>query len=242
MNLKYINTKYENVRQILKEEFHMSDRLITKLKNNNSIYLNNISVGIKDETKQNDVVECKLNWEEKNDNIVPSKMNLSILYEDEWMLIVDKPPFMAIHPSCRHFDTSLSNGVRYYFDKINLKKKIRPVNRLDKDTSGIVIFAKNEYIQECLIRQMRSGIFKKEYLAIVKGILKEKHGTINAKIARKDNSIIERCISENGESAITHYKVMKEYNNYSLISCLLETRKNASNSCTYGIFRSSNSK
>ena len=72
-----------------------------------------------------------------------------------------------MHPSFNHFDSSLSNGVKSYFDKINLHRKIRIVNRLDKDTSGIVVFAKNEYIQEALIMQMKNNTFKKEYIGIL---------------------------------------------------------------------------
>lgn len=91
-----------------------------------------------------------------------------------------------------------------------LKKKIRPVNRIDKDTSGLVIFAKNEYIQENLIRQMQSGSFYKEYIAIVEGFLEEKKGTIHAPISRKEGSIIERCVNDNGSPSVTHYEVLKE--------------------------------
>ena len=101
------------------------------------------------------------------------------------MLIVDKPAGIPVHPSILHYEDSLSNGVKYYFEKIGLKKKIRPVNRLDKDTSGIVIFAKNEYIQECLVKQMKLNIFKKTYISILDGILEKDSGTINAPISRK---------------------------------------------------------
>ena len=79
-----------------------------------------------------------------------------------------------MHPSILHFEDSLSNGVRHYFDSISLKKKIRPVNRIDLNTSGLVLFAKNEYVQECLIRQMASNLFNKIYLCLVRGILAEK--------------------------------------------------------------------
>ena len=114
-------------------------------------------------------------------------------------------------------------GIKYYFETINLKRKIRPVNRLDKDTSGIVIFAKNEYIQECLIRQMKSGEFKKEYMAFLEGVIEEKVGTINAAISRKKGSIIEREISKNGDVAISHFKVLKIYENYTKVKFILET-------------------
>ncbi len=120
-----------------------------------------------------DIIEVDLDFEEDNSNIVPSNMSLNILYEDKYLLIIDKPPKMAIHPSIRHFDDSLSNGVKYYFDSINLHRKIRIVNRLDRDTSGIVIFAKNEYVQENLITQMKMDVFKKEYIGILERNIRE---------------------------------------------------------------------
>ncbi len=115
----------------------------------------------------NDIIEVDLNFIEDNSNIVPSKMDLDIIYEDEYILAINKPSGIAIHPSLRHFENSLSNGVKYYFDSINLHRKIRIVNRLDKNTSGVVIFAKNEYIQEILSLQMRNNIFEKEYIGIL---------------------------------------------------------------------------
>ena len=102
-------------------------------------------------------------------------------------------------------------------------KKIRPVNRLDLNTSGLIIFAKNEYIQENLIKQMKEKIFTKEYLAIATGILEEKEGIIDAPIARKEGSIIERCIDENGQIAKTKYEVIKEIGNNSIVKCELLT-------------------
>jgi len=104
-----------------------------------------------------------------------------------------------------------------------LNKKIRPVNRLDRDTTGIVLFAKNEYIQECLIKQMTNKSFYKEYVAILDGFLENTKGTINAPIARKDGSIIERCIDRNGTKAISHYEVIDAKNNLSLVKYILET-------------------
>lgn len=93
-----------------------------------------------------------------------------------------------------HYNNSLSNGIRFYFDKLGLHKKIRIVNRLDLNTSGLVIIAKSEYIHEAFIRQMQENKFTKEYLCLVEGILNTKDGTINLPIARKPGSIIERCI------------------------------------------------
>lgn len=226
MKLEYIVdnlTKYENVKQVLKEEFLISDRLIVKLKNSKQIYLNNEHTFVNQKLKIGDKILVDLDFKETSDNIVPTKMNLDILYEDDGLLIVNKPPFMPVHPSMDHFEDSLSNGIKNYFNSIGLKRKIRPVNRLDKNTSGIVVFAKNEYMQECLIKQMKSGSFKKEYLALVDGVIDKKMQVIDAPIARKDDSIIERCVSENGDRAITEVELLQTFDNYSLVKCNLKT-------------------
>lgn len=227
MKLSYIVTtlKYENVKQVLKEEFGISDRLLLKLKSNQKIYRNSQVVCVNEQVSLHDTIDVFLDMEEDNSNIVPRKMELSILYEDDGLLILDKPPYLPIHPSIKHYEDSLSNGVRYYFDEIALKKKIRPINRLDRDTSGIVLFAKNEYVQECLVKQMKHSCFKKEYIAVVEGMLEKKVGTIDLPIARKLGSIIERevCIDGCGENAITHYEVIKEICHSSIVKIHLET-------------------
>ena len=226
MNLSYQIDKdehYDNVLHVLKEQFLLSDRLITKLKKANKIYLNDLQTYTKKSVTVGDTVSVLIDFEEDNSNIVASNIPLNIIYEDDYLLVLNKPANIAIHPSILHFDNSLSNGVKFYFDKLGLKKKIRIVNRLDRNTSGIVILAKNEYIQECLIKQMKTNEFKKEYLAIAKGILESKSGTLNFPIARKEGSIIERTVSSDGDSAITHYDVVKEFNNLSLVHIVLET-------------------
>lgn len=226
MNLSYQIDKdehYDNVLHVLKEQFLLSDRLITKLKKANKIYLNSLPTYTKKSVTVGDTVSVLIDFEEDNSNIVASNIPLNIIYEDDYLLVLNKPANIAIHPSILHFDNSLSNGVKFYFDKLGLKKKIRIVNRLDRNTSGIVILAKNEYIQECLIKQMKTNEFKKEYLAIAKGILESKSGTLNFPIARKEGSIIERTVSSDGDSAITHYDVVKEFNNLSLVHIVLET-------------------
>ena len=224
MKLTYVNSsKYSNVKEVLKAKFSMSDRLLLKLKKLDKIYLNGNVTSVNHSVSENDLIECYLDYEEDNSNIVPTKMPLNIIYEDEAYIVVNKPAGIPVHPSMDHYTDSLSNGIAFYFNQIGLKKKIRPVNRLDKDTSGIVIFAKNEYIQECLIRQMKSKQFIKKYLAVVNGNLDNLEGTINAPIARKEGSIIERCVCETGDIAITHYKVLKREPNYDIVECILET-------------------
>ncbi len=224
MRLAYVNSsKYSNVKEVLKAEFSMSDRLLLKLKKLDKIYLNGNVTSVNHPVLENDLIECYLDYEEDNSNIVPTEMPLNIIYEDEAYIVVNKPAGIPVHPSMDHYTDSLSNGIAFYFNQIGLKKKIRPVNRLDKDTSGIVIFAKNEYIQECLVRQMKSKEFIKKYIAVVNGNLDNLEGTINAPIARKEGSIIERCVSETGDIAITHYKVLKRKTDFDIVECILET-------------------
>ena len=217
------STNFLNVKDVLKNYFGISSRLLLKLKKNNSVYLNNFICNLNDLVSVGDTVSFCLNYEEDNSNIVATNIPLNIVYEDECLLIINKPPNIAIHPSMLHYDNSLSNGVKYYFNLIGLHKKIRPVNRLDRNTSGLVIFAKNEYVQEFLIKEMQSKTFSKEYLAILEGTLDKKQGTINVPIARKKDSIIERCIDNSGDNSITHYKVLKEFDNFSLVNFKLET-------------------
>ena len=137
MELEYIvkDDRYFNIKQILKEEFNMSSRLILKLKNYKQIILNDEISYIDKKVKINDIIKLSIDFEEDNSNIVSTEMKLDIIYEDEAMLILNKPSNVTVHPSILHYNNSLSNGVKFYFDKIGLKRKIRPVNRLDRDTS-----------------------------------------------------------------------------------------------------------
>ena len=214
---------YMNLKELLKTYFQISDRLLIKLKNNRKIFVNGNFAFVNMGLNVGDNISIFIDFIENNSNIVPNAIPLDIVYEDDTLLIINKPTGIPVHPSMEHYTDSLSNGVRFYFDKIRLHKKIRPVNRLDKDTSGLIVFAKNEYIQECLVRQMKTKQFVKEYIAICDGIFDNKFGTINAPIARKENSIIERCVSEAGDTAITHYEIIKTYANYSVVKCTLET-------------------
>ena len=226
MNLEYkiIDNKFYNVKDVLKNEFHISDRLITRLKKENRIFLNNENVYVTKLVNINDEIKVNLNFEEESLNIVSTDIPIDILYEDEYLLFINKPPFMSIHPSVSHYTDTLSNGVKNYYDKIGLKTKIRPVNRLDKNTSGIVLFAKNPYIQELLISQMKTKSFTKKYYAVLEGKLEKDSLTVNAPISRKENSIIERKINfKEGFKSITHFTLIKNLNNLSLVECILET-------------------
>ncbi len=226
MLLKYIVEDNKNLRSILKDELNISSRLFNKIKNKyvfvngeHAIYYRDLNV--------NDVVEVDFSYDDDNYNNIVSNPDIKfeIVYEDDWLLIVNKGANLPVHPSLNHYDISLSNGVRAYFDKIGLNKTVRIVNRIDKDTTGLVVIAKCEYIQECLIKQMNDNSFIKEYIAIARGLV-DSSGVIDFPIARKDGSIIERCVDlVRGENAITNY-VRLNYNpelDISLVKCRLLT-------------------
>lgn len=216
---------YKTVLEVLKAELHISERLLHRLKKNEMIFLNNLPIFPYAEVHLCDEISVVIDFNENSDNILPTKMNLDILYEDDAYVIVNKSANIPVHPSMDHYTDSLSNGLKYYFESIGLGRKIRPVNRIDKNTSGIVIFAKNEYVQENLIKQMNSKEFYKEYIAVCNGIFDKKNDIICAPIARKENSIIERCVSPDGDFSITEYDVLEENldNNYSVVRCILKT-------------------
>lgn len=227
LNYKVIDNKYLNIKDVLKSHFGISDKLLIKLKKHQHIFLNGIPEYVTKPITIEDFIEIDLDFEETFDNIVKTKMVLDIIFEDDSLIIINKPAGIPVHPSILHFDNSLSNGLAYYFQEHNIKKKIRPVNRLDKDTSGIVVFAKNEYIQECLVKQMKFQKFSKEYFAILEGFLEKKSGTIRAPISRKEGSIIEREINSNGDVSITHFELVKNFSvqekQLSLVKFKLET-------------------
>ena len=213
MILKYIvkeNDTNKTINEIISQKFDFSNRLFSKLIKNKNIFVNDKNIDTRLRTNLGDKITIDLNYNEDNSNIVSKQMNLDIVYEDEEMLIINKPSGIAIHPSIRHYEDSIASGVKYYFESIGIHKKIRPVNRLDLNTSGLVIFAKNEYVQENLIKQMQTKTFMKEYFAIVTGVLENKKGIIDKPIARKEGSIIERCVSETGQRAITEYEVIRK--------------------------------
>jgi len=226
MLLKYIVGDNKNLRSILKDELNISSRLFNKIKNK-YVFVNGEHAIYYKDLNVNDVVEVDFRYDDDYYNNIVSNPDIKfeIVYEDDWLLIVNKGANLPVHPSLNHYDISLSNGIRAYFDKIGLNKTVRLVNRIDKDTTGLVVIAKCEYIQESLIKQMNDDSFIKEYIAIARGLV-DSSGMIDFPIARKDGSIIERCVDlVRGENAITNY-VRLNYNpelDISLVKCRLLT-------------------
>ena len=157
------------------------------------------------------------------DGILPTPLNIPVLYEDEDILVVNKPADMPVHPSLGNYTNTLANGVAAYLETKGESCPFRCINRLDRDTSGALILAKNALSSAILSVQMRNRQISRTYLAVVEGIPRQS-GTISAPISRAADSVIERRIDfENGESAITHYQLLEVKNNHSLLEIHLET-------------------
>lgn len=158
-----------------------------------------------------------------SDGIVPVSMPLSILYEDEDILVINKPADMPVHPSIGNYTNTLANGVTAYLDAKGEHSPFRCINRLDRDTSGALILAKNAFSAAVLSTQMRNRQIRRTYLAVVEGITPP-NGTISAPISRVDDSVIERHVDFlHGEPAVTHYERLETKNEYSLLEIHLET-------------------
>ena len=158
-----------------------------------------------------------------SDGIVPVSMPLSILYEDEDILVINKPADMPVHPSIGNYTNTLANGVTAYLDAKNEHSPFRCINRLDRDTSGALILAKNAFSAAVLSTQMRNRQIRRTYLAVVEGITPP-NGTISAPISRVDDSVIERHVDFlRGEPAVTHYERLEVKNEHSLLEIHLET-------------------
>ena len=174
--------------------------------------------------KDGDILTVHIQEPESSPNIPPVKLPLDIVYEDEDIVVVNKPAGMPVHPSLNNYENSLANGLMYYYQEQGKPFIFRCTNRLDRDTSGLTVVAKHMVSSSILSSMGMRHEITREYLAIVRGALKPSEGTIDAPIGRTGSSLIERKIDfENGERAVTHYRVVEEQNGHSLVSLILET-------------------
>ena len=195
------------------KDFGVSSALLTKLKQTeNGITLNGKFARAIDILHAGDALSISV--ENKGHMPVPLDIPLDILYEDEDLIVVNKPPFMPVHESRNHIGDTLSNAISAHIQE---DTAFRAVYRLDRDTSGIVLIAKNP-----LAAAKLAGKVKKDYYAIVKGEITES-GVIDAPIARLDSSIIKRCVDERGGRAVTHYEPVRTENGLTLLKINLET-------------------
>lgn len=159
--------------------------------------------------QENDLVEISLTELNDYSQIIPKKLNFSIIYEDEDLIVIDKPANMTVHPSVKYFENSLENALTYYFLENNEDVVCHCINRLDKDTTGLMIVAKNRFSANILSKSLMKKEIKRKYLALVQGKFENKVGCINAPIERENPDSIIRIVDfKNGKDAITNYEVL----------------------------------
>lgn len=210
----------KSIKEYLQNELGISHRTLVKLKKDSSMLLNGESVYVTKKLKAGDIFEIILK-DEESENVLPEAADLDIVYEDDYIIAVNKKAGMPIHPTKGHFTGTVANALAYYWLKKGRSIKIRPINRLDKDTSGLVFFAKNSHVQHLMSKEKSS--FEKEYIAVVEGILKYDKGIIDLPIRKEGFNTIKRIVCEDGQRAITSYKVIKKSNAGSLLSIKLIT-------------------
>ena len=192
-------------------------------KTENGILLNKEWAYVGQVLKANDQLEIRILEEASSEQIVPRQLPLDIIYEDEDLLIINKPADMPIHPSINNYDNTLANALMWYYQEKKEAFVYRCINRLDRDTTGLLIVAKNMLSGGILSDMSKKREIHREYLAIAEGKVPEE-GVIEAPIARKEESVIERCVDfEKGDPAVTHYWRMDYRNGYSLVRLKLET-------------------
>lgn len=219
--ISYTNYEDLTLKEILLDKLNFSVRSLSKMKREQSVLVNGEFKKPSVKIKKGDLIEVKI--EEDMANFEPQDLNLEILYDDFDLIMVNKPPFMVVHPTKSHYDKTIANGITDYIIKNNEKVKIRFVNRLDMNTSGLVIVAKNAYAHHTLSQDMSEDKVEKTYITVVKGLVLDNEGTINKPIYRLAEDSIKRVIDERGQASVTHYKVLERLNDATVLEVKLET-------------------
>ena len=212
-----------SIKDILRNELGFSKRLRAKLKNNPQLVrLNGVEGAGWIPLKTGD--QITIDFPQEVSNFVPENIPLDIIYEDDDLLILNKQAGIVCHPTKGHPIHTISNGVQHYIDTNKREFKIRFINRLDMDTSGVLAIAKNSHSQDAVVKQMKLNLVEKKYLAVVKGIIEEDLGTINQPIGQPDPLLVQRGVVGDGDECTTHFKVVSRYSKgYTLVELLLET-------------------
>ena len=212
------------VEQFLRRKRYSGQNLSEIKRMPKSILVNGVHYYMRQELSKGDHLQVRICETQNSEKIPPTKLPLDIIYEDEDLLVLNKPAGMPIHPSLNNYTNSMANALAYYFQSQGKPFIFRCCNRLDRDTSGLTIVSKHLVSGSILSDITKYREVHREYLAIARGSVTPSEGTIQAPLGRKEGTIIERTVDwEHGEDAVTHYKVVKEANGHSLVSLRLET-------------------
>lgn len=203
-----------------------SRSFIQGLIDSDSVIVNEKKIKSNYKLKDKDIVEVVMP-EPVELYVKPEKLDLNIIYEDKDIIVLNKPQGVVVHPAPGNYSGTLVNGLLYHCNDLSgINGVIRPgiVHRIDKDTSGILVIAKNDEAHNVLAEQFKEHSIKREYYALVEGKFSKLEGTIDKPLGRNKKDRLKMAIVEDGKRAVTHYKVLEQYNNNtSLIKCILET-------------------
>ncbi len=212
------------IEQFLRRRGYSRQNLTELKKMPDSIQVNGLNCILKKTLSPGDELTVRIQETESSEKIPAVHIPLRIIYEDEDILVVDKPAGLPMHPSMKNYHYSLANGLVWYYQQQKESFVFRCANRLDRDTSGLTVVAKHMLSANILSGMGYRHEIEREYLAIVRGNVFPPSGTIDAPLSRMEGSIIERKVDfEHGERALTHYRVVEEKNGHSLVSLRLET-------------------
>lgn len=224
---KYIVTEEDHglpVKKLVRTKFTFSSRLMTKLKKQNLIFLNGEPVQGWITPEPGDIISVKL--PEEKSEFPAEDIPIDPVYEDDDLMIINKQPGVTVHPTKGHPVHTLANGLMKYMEDTDQAFKIRFINRLDMNTSGLIAVGKNSHAQDDFIKQMQANTTRKRYIAIVNGIVEEDDFTINLPIGRPDPDDVRRYVTEDGYPSVTHVHVLERFPKepgYTMVELLLET-------------------
>jgi 23S rRNA pseudouridine1911/1915/1917 synthase len=211
------------LRTVLLNRLNVSRKLISRLKlTEQGITVNGERRYTSSKVAAGDRVEIRMQ-EEQSDDIMPQELPLSIIYEDDHLLVVNKAAGIIVHPTHGHYMNTLANAVVYHWQQTGCKSRFRPIHRLDQDTSGTLAIAKNPFVHQQVSEQMQANTVTKQYLAIVHGIMEHDAGTVNELIDRDQEQPHLRIVTPSGYPAVTHYKVERRFAAATLVRLTLET-------------------
>ncbi len=212
----------KRLRDYLRNDLRLSGRNIKRLAMDRQIFIGRKSVHLDHAIRAGEVLRLNLDREESQD-MAPVEMPLDIVYEDSSLIVVNKPPHLVVHPTRNHHEDTLTNGLLWHFRAKGDPAIVRLVSRLDMNTSGLVLVAKNQFVHSAFARVRGAERSIKTYLAITSGHWAAPSGTIDAPIHWPDPADYRRCVHELGQPSVTHYEVLDTFGDFSLVRFTLET-------------------
>ena len=210
------------VQEILTGPMSVSRRMIQRLTRAKGLQHNRRAAWLNAKVRAGDVVSARLHPAESA-GLAPVPMDLRVVYEDAEVLAVDKPPFLLVHPTSPEQDRTLAHGVAHHLAQQGVHARVHPVHRIDRDTSGLVVFAKTGHAHHRLDLQLRAGELRREYLALVDGVVEGDRGVIDAPIGRDPRNPVLRVVRKDGDPAVTRWEVAARYPTATLLRLELET-------------------